>query len=136
MTIGDYYIYVLVLENVVSKKTTWELIRTDANLLNLIKRAIPKGPYCYSLIGSEENKDGISFPKTQTCPFWDTNEEKGDQECGYCHLIGKGDWDLNEETTSEIDIPFGLLWDQVKECGLNDEWDDDEDLEKEKDVED
>ncbi|QWU14222.1 hypothetical protein SAMN04487895_101512 [Paenibacillus sophorae] len=58
---------------------------------------IPKGMYCYS-----EKK----------CPFWDIDESKPYQENGYCHLMKRGD-----------DEDGGLLWDQVKECDINDEID-------------
>lgn len=34
-----------------------------------------------------------------------------EQENGYCSYLQKGDWDLS----------LGLLWDQVKECGINEE---------------
>lgn len=60
------------------------------------KQYIPKGCYCYSEKG--------------VCPFWDSNPKKEHQENGYCHYLREGDW-MNER--------FGLLWDQVKECGIN-----------------
>lgn len=78
---------------------------------------IPSGPYCYD---------------DRTCPYWDSNPSKHEQENGYCHYIEKGDWELNGEmvlinqktgekmTPSEIGIPGGLLFDQCKECGIND----------------
>lgn len=32
------------------------------------------------------------------CPFWDSKKgEYPDQEDGYCHYLGKSDWDINEE---------------------------------------
>lgn len=62
------------------------------------KRKIPKGIYCYDDKG--------------TCPYWSMDEEKPQQESGYCRFMGVGDWE--EKGT-------WLLWDMVKECGINEE---------------
>ena len=59
---------------------------------------IPSGCYCY-------DENGL-------CPYWSKRKDKPDQENGYCEYLKKGDW--------EHDF-FGLLWDQVKECGENDD---------------
>ena len=61
---------------------------------------IPKGFYCYDYI------DGEFY----LCPFWNIDNEKPEQENGYCHFMGKGDWELNS---------IALLWDQCKECDVN-----------------
>ena len=61
------------------------------------KSRIPKGCYCY-------DENGI-------CPFWCREPTQQPQEDGYCSYLGKGDWQLS----------CGLLWDQVKECGVNDD---------------
>lgn len=66
------------------------------------EKYIPKGLYCYT------RRDG----KVHLCPFWDKDYSKPEQESGYCHYLKRGDWE--EEG-------FSLLWDQVKECGVNDE---------------
>jgi hypothetical protein len=70
---------------------------------------IPKGMYCYSALHVDE-KTGVL--KIRLCPYWDLKKERPDQVNGYCHLLKKGDWDLSGG---------GLLWDQVKECGINEE---------------
>lgn len=82
---------------------------------------IQKGDYCYG-------KKGL-------CPFWDKNTAKPEQENGYCHFLKKGDWDINAEGGVIFDpktgvkyeleyYPFGgLLWDRVKECEVNKEFD-------------
>lgn len=57
---------------------------------------IPKGIYCY-------DENGI-------CPFWDKSSEHHHQESGYCHFLKIGDWESEG---------VSLLWDQVKECGIN-----------------
>lgn len=62
-----------------------------------VKQIVPHGDYCY-------NRDGV-------CPFWAKHPDKPKQENGYCSLLMIGDWE--EKTHS-------LLWDQCKECGIND----------------
>lgn len=72
---------------------------------------IPKGPYCYTT-------DGIfkgTTLKIKICPYWDKVKNAPEQENGYCHYLDEGDFD---------DGPCFLLWDQVKECGVNDDWTD------------
>jgi hypothetical protein len=59
---------------------------------------IPEGMYCY-------NENG-------RCPFWWKDIDKPEQENGYCLYMKKGDQDLGG----------GLLWDQCKECGVNESW--------------
>lgn len=77
---------------------------------------IPLGSYCYSRIGMIEEPGRPPRMKIKPCPYWGHDPDKPAQQEGYCALLGQGDW--------EPDGPF-LLWDQVKECGLN--YDDDED---------
>ena len=85
---------------------------------------IPRGYYCY-------------FRKDKKCPYWDRDSTYPEQENGYCHYLGKGDWELykNDDFNTEIrnpdgtysksvvkgkDLPFSpsLLWDQCKECHI------------------
>jgi len=47
---------------------------------------------------------------TLCCPYWSRSEDHPEQDNGYCAYIEEGDWE-GERT--------GLLWDQVKECGEN-----------------
>lgn len=89
---------------------------------------IPQGPYCYTYV------DGKFSP----CPYWSKVMNAPEQYDGYCSFLEKGDLDLAREgeyrnmKTGEIvkgsDLPFpvSLLWDQVKECRINDEMYDDE----------
>ena len=67
---------------------------------------IPNGIYCY--VPSSDNKT-IGY----LCPFWDRKEGRPHMENGYCHYLQVGD-DLNGEYLT-------LLWDMCKECGINDE---------------
>jgi hypothetical protein len=64
------------------------------------EKYIPDGIYCYN-----------NFSK---CPFWDMNKDMPHQNSGYCHYLKEGDW--YEDGTM-------LLWDQVKECDINDDID-------------
>jgi len=73
-------------------------LRMDYLRKNAGEREIPAGMYCYG----EKN-----------CPFWDKAENKPHQLNGFCWLMGKGDWDDS----------VGELWDQVKNCGINDDVD-------------
>lgn len=57
---------------------------------------IPCGGYCYDNNGR--------------CPYWDWAENHEEQNNGFCWFIGKGDW---------FGDGCGLLWDQCKECGVN-----------------
>ena len=59
---------------------------------------IPHGPYCY-------DENGV-------CPYWSRRDDKPKQASGYCAFLDSGDWE---------GPGIGLLWDQCKECGVNDE---------------
>ncbi len=83
---------------------------------------IPKGDYCYSL---NENKE------RQLCPYYRIIPDRPEQYNGWCDFLEKGDieiaedWILYDEKSGEkilandIPIPLSLLWDQCKECGIN-----------------
>ena len=85
-------------------KITDEMKEKDEECESLVKHCemyIPEGMYCHSM------NDIHSI-----CPFWDKHPDIGPQECGYCHLTHDADW---------IGDSFGLLWDQCKTCGINDD---------------
>jgi hypothetical protein len=69
---------------------------------------IPNGPYCYKRLSSFESGWG----KIEPCPYLKIHPEKPEQERGYCHFLKTGDWFSNGTS---------LLWDMVKECGINEE---------------
>jgi len=69
------------------------------------KSVIPHGMYCYTRMGY---KNGVY--KIKPCPYWDKVEGKPKQGDGYCHYLETGDWEEGN---------LSLLWDQVKECGIN-----------------
>jgi len=74
------------------------------------------------------------------CPYWSRRDDKPEQENGYCAYLEKGDWDLNKEkrwrkvsmkngkevqgkweSAYDIGLTMSLIWDMVKECGINEE---------------
>lgn len=67
---------------------------------------IPKGCYCYT------RPDSSNIDKIELCPYWDKDQDRESQGSGYCHFLKQGDWDFEW---------LGLLWDQCKECGINDD---------------
>lgn len=74
---------------------------------------IPEGMYCYKLVAVEKRaEEGTPIMKTQRCPYWAINPEKDDQNNGYCAL-------LEVSAGNGYDENMSLLWDQVKECGIN-----------------
>lgn len=56
---------------------------------------IPHGYYCY-------DEKGV-------CPYWSKRADLPEQENGFCSYLNK----------SDVQLLGGLLWDQVKECGIN-----------------
>ena len=73
---------------------------------------IPSGMYCYEWKDGDIDENGE--PRKSTCPYWELREDHEEQDNGYCHFLGEGDWDVDG---------LSLLWDQCKECGEN--WGDD-----------
>ena len=61
---------------------------------------IPRGLCCYGYNGLR-------------CPYWSIRLDKPEQLNGYCDFLEIGDW--------QKDAYFSLLWDQVKECGINED---------------
>lgn len=67
---------------------------------------IPHGPYCYRAIGI--SKDGSM--RVECCPYWRRDESRPEYENGFCAFLNRGDWEVGGTS---------LLWDQCKECGIN-----------------
>ena len=76
------------------------------------EKVVPKGHYCYSILSVDHNQGKINI---DCCPFWHIRKGQAEQANGFCSLLNKGDWELG----------FGLLWDQVKECDINYDCDED-----------
>lgn len=93
-----------------------------------IKKLIPKGYYCYSHL--QYQKDG-HCKVIGLCPYWKRIKDRPEQYDGWCDYLKKGDIELAEESewidckTGEkkkaeaLAFPTSLLWDMVKECGIN-----------------
>jgi hypothetical protein len=77
-------------------------------------RVIPYGPYCYRLTSDNDTDEAPRIPRSAVCPYWSFREDKPRQENGYCGFMESGDWESEG---------MSLLWDQVKECGINQEID-------------
>ena len=71
-------------------------------------KIIPYGNYCYTIIGEECGRIKII-----QCPYWGMSKRRPYQLNGYCLLTGDCDWLENIQ---------GLLWDQVKTCGIKEEY--------------
>jgi hypothetical protein len=79
---------------------------------------IPRGPYCYQVIKQIPDVDASRLPilSTRICPYWAGTAGKNDAiDTGYCTFT---------QTSDDDDKGTGLLWDQCKECGINedDDW--------------
>jgi len=64
---------------------------------------IPHGIYCYTWLRSGG---------TEVCPYWSKHDDKPHQMNGYCSYLERGDWGGQS---------LSLLWDQCKECGINED---------------
>ena len=90
------------------------------------------------------NKTVYCYNNNGTCPFWERKKDLPIQENGYCHYLGKSDYELNEEYNKEdkvifakneedmgktieeifdLHFPSSLLWDMCKECGISSDFD-------------
>lgn len=80
---------------------------------------IPKGDYCYDSLKMTDRKTekGLPILDARNCPYWDIDDSQPEQMNGYCWFLEAGDW--------EEDGTF-LLFDQCKECGVNQYEDDEE----------
>ncbi len=78
-----------------------------------LESLVPAGDYCYTPGELSSPESGFRM-KVKPCPFWSKPaamvEAHGAQMSGYCSYLRQGDW-----------MPDGtfMLWDQVKECGVN-----------------
>jgi len=80
---------------------------------------IPEGDYCYTYTGriridngvigydgEQEEVDYYFIPETRPCPFW----KAAGGGSAYCAYSGK---------LSEYEDFTNMVWDQIKECGVN-----------------
>jgi hypothetical protein len=77
------------------------------------KKLIPNNhSYCYqSCTQSKDNP--AAFPITELCHYWRAASDKSETLSGYCLFLEEGDWEGNGTTA---------LFDQLKCCGINDEF--------------
>ena len=84
----------------------------------LSQEPIPEGPYCYTRGEVVAPEGELPYMKTKLCPYWSIDKTKPKQENGHCYFLGVGDWEGDG---------YGMLWDQLKACGIKDDIDDDYD---------
>jgi hypothetical protein len=94
--------------------------------------AIPEGVYCYTTGSIEKSENNGFLSKTGVCPHYSYKDING-VKIPFCKFLCKGsvpnsltDTDfekLEKHFGSEDEVfeglPLDLLWDQVKECGIN-----------------
>jgi len=82
---------------------------------------VPKGMYCYTPKSIRYREDGMPSMEIEPCPYWKRRGDWPEQGYGYCRLMKVGD---NTQGRQPNGRPMGtmLLWDQVKECGINHEF--------------
>lgn len=86
------------------------------------EKLIPKGDYCYERLEPVQRPgQAPRLAVISRCPFHRVIKGRPQQESGYCLYLQAGD------TGSQGTF---LLWDMVKECGIN-KLDDDYELEVE-----
>ncbi len=99
------------------------------NLYRDYQKYVPASThYCYQGLGLQSSPAGQPRLKTLPCPFW-TNSDHG---MVYCRLLQIGSLQQGEQAEGLALAHFGgdpdvlgdhyeslLLWDQVKECGIN-----------------
>jgi hypothetical protein len=90
--------------------------------MSLDKSKVPHGSYCYSVTGriaihNQIFRDGkledaggyYTMPEWERCPYWEPTENGAE-----CKLTGE---------VSEEGNWSSLLWDQIKTCGIDDDYD-------------
>jgi hypothetical protein len=92
---------------------------------------IPQGYYCYTWV-EKPNRDTGFNGKIKTCPYL-TKKEFNGVEVPWCNFLNCGGLDNNHDETDipkliehfgseekmDEELPLFLLWDMVKECGVN-----------------
>jgi hypothetical protein len=95
------------------------------------KSEIPQGNYCYTWVETPSKENGFRG-KTKPCPYYTSKTFNG-VEVPWCLFLKCGGLS-NSTDDSEMDrliehfgneedlnkeLPLSLLWDGVKECGIN-----------------
>ena len=82
------------------KEGTNDRYSVDEKNLRTAESMIPEGMYCY----------GYAEGVRKICPYWGRDKTRPKQANGCCLYLNMRDWE--QDTLS-------LLWDSVKECGIN-----------------
>lgn len=80
---------------------------------------IPQGPYCYTIDANRETPGTNGAIPITLCRHWKRRTDWPRQGDGYCRLLKCGDSTPGRDAEGRPRATF-LLWDQVKECGIND----------------
>ena len=72
--------------------------------INITDSDIPVGEYCYTILSVNNGRI-----QTKVCPYWSGVVIIDDEKIGYCSKLNVDD---------SMD-DYGLLFDQVKYCGIN-----------------
>jgi|SaaInlV_120m_DNA_4_1040238.scaffolds.fasta_scaffold11862_4 hypothetical protein len=98
---------------------------------NLDESVVPKGVYCYTPKEFPCEENGWVY-KINACPYWKVVQDEG-IDVVHCELCASGGL-MNDMTDAEFKIlvekygnedvvfdtyPSSLLWDMVKDCGVN-----------------
>lgn len=81
---------------------------------------VPKGMYCYTPKSVRYEENGLPSMEIELCPYWKRRGDWPEQGYGYCRLMKVGDNTKGRQPNGRRRSTM-LLWDQVKECGINDE---------------
>lgn len=79
---------------------------------------VPEGSYCYTTLGITRGADGSPATKIKVCPNYKGRRDKPEQSSGYCRLLKVGDYTQGRDAKGNPRSTM-LLWDAVKECGVN-----------------
>lgn len=77
-------------------------MQDSSNFKKIQLHQIPFGPYCYS----------GRFETFYRCPHWQINTDEPNQMNGECLFLDTKDFDGTSG---------GLLWDSIKDCGINED---------------
>lgn len=83
------------------------MIKVWGNMENKPIDDIPQGIYCYEIVDIDYSQNP-PIVRIKRCPYLSYRDDHPEQMDGYCEFLERGDWDGG-----------GMLWDGVKECGVN-----------------
>lgn len=90
------------------------------------EKVVPAGCYCYTPVAVERRGEDGPVLKIEPCPYWKARRDWPEQAYGYCRFLKAGDSSKGRDAEGRPRATL-LLWDQVKECGINPDDPDSED---------